>query len=107
MGDVMARAPRGAGGRSTRASAPVRNIGLFGCLELVKNRETMEPMSPFNVTNEVMAAVNRVLLDRGLSTMVHWWTVMTNPPLPITEEQLDEGFAIFDEALEIADGSRW
>jgi 4-aminobutyrate aminotransferase-like enzyme len=28
---------------------------------------------------------------------------MTNPPLCITEEELAEGFAIIDEALEIAD----
>ena len=80
-----------------------RNIGLFGILELVKSRETMEPLSPFNVTNEVMARVNRALLDRGLSTFVRWHTVMTNPPLCVTEEQLDEGFAIIDEALVVAD----
>ncbi len=69
----------------------------------MKNRETMEPMSPFNVTNEVMASVNRFLLDNGLYTLIHWWTLMTNPPLPITEEQLAEGFEIIDRALEIAD----
>ena len=28
---------------------------------------------------------------------------MTNPPLCITEEQLEEGFGVIDEALEIAD----
>ena len=83
----------------------VRNIELFGALDLVKNRETMEPMSPFNVTNEVMASVNRYLLDNGLYTMVHWWTLMTNPPLPITEEQMTEGFEIIDRALEIADAA--
>jgi taurine---2-oxoglutarate transaminase len=80
-----------------------RNIGLFGIIELVKSRDTMEPLSPFNVTNEVMAGVNRALLDRGLSTFVRWNTVMTNPPLCITEEQLDEGFAAIDEALSVAD----
>jgi taurine--2-oxoglutarate transaminase len=71
----------------------------------VKNRETMEPMSPFNVTNEVMASVNRFLLDNGLYTMIHWWTLMTNPPLPITEEQMTEGFEIIDRALDIADAA--
>ena len=63
----------------------------------------MEPLSPYNVTNEMMVAVNRALLDRGLFTMVRWNGIMTNPPLPITEEQLAEGFGIIDEALEIAD----
>jgi taurine--2-oxoglutarate transaminase len=81
-----------------------RNIGLFGIIELVKSRETMEPLSPFNVVNDTMAAINRALLDRGLFTMLRFNGIMTNPPLCITEEQLDEGFAIIDEVLtEVAD----
>ena len=80
-----------------------RNIGLFGILELVKNRDTMEPLSPYNATNETMVAVNAALLERGLFTMVRWNGIMTNPPLCITEEQLQEGFAIIDEALDVAD----
>jgi taurine---2-oxoglutarate transaminase len=80
-----------------------RNIGLFGILELVKDRESMEAMSPYNVTNDTMVAVNRALLDRGLFTMVRWNQIMTNPPLCITEEQLQEGFEIIDEALVVAD----
>ena len=82
-----------------------RNIGLFGILELVKDRGTMEPLSPYNVTNQVMVGVNRALLDRGLFTMVRWNGIMTNPPLCITEEQLQDGFAIIDEALAVADAA--
>ena len=81
----------------------VRNIGLFGILELVKSRDTMEPMSPFNVVNETMQAVNKALLERGLFTMIRFNGIMTNPPLCITEEQLEEGFEIVDEVLAIAD----
>jgi taurine--2-oxoglutarate transaminase len=80
-----------------------RNIGLFGVIELVKNRETMEPLSPFNTVNDVMQRLNRSLLDNGLSTFIRWWNVMTNPPLCITEEQLAEGFEIIDRSLVIAD----
>jgi taurine--2-oxoglutarate transaminase len=83
----------------------VRNLGLFGIVELVQNRETMEPLSAFNVTNETMTALNRALLDRGLYTMVRWNGLMTNPPLSITAEQLEEGFAIIDDALSIADAA--
>jgi taurine--2-oxoglutarate transaminase len=83
----------------------VRNIGLFGILELVENRDTMEPLSPYNVVNETMQAVNGALLERGLFTMIRFNGIMTNPPLCITEEQLDEGFAIVDEALEVADAA--
>jgi taurine--2-oxoglutarate transaminase len=83
----------------------VRNIGLFGILELVESRETMQPLSPYNVVNETMQAVNRAMLDRGLFTMIRFNGIMTNPPLCITEEQLEDGFAIIDEALEIADAA--
>jgi taurine--2-oxoglutarate transaminase len=83
----------------------VRNIGLFGILELVKSRDTMEPLSPYNVVNETMQAVNKALLERGLFTMIRFNGIMTNPPLCITEEQLEEGFAIIDEVLEVADAS--
>jgi taurine--2-oxoglutarate transaminase len=83
----------------------VRNIGLFGILELVKGRDTMEPPSPYNVVNEPMQAVNKALLERGLFTMIRFNGIMTNPPLCISEEQLEEGFAIIDEALDVADGA--
>ena len=81
----------------------VRNLGLFGIVELVRSHETMEPLSPFNVVNDTMAAINRALLDRGLFTMIRFNGIMTNPPLSITAEQLEEGFAIIDEVLELAD----
>jgi taurine---2-oxoglutarate transaminase len=83
----------------------VRNIGLFGILELVESRETMEPLSPFNVLNDTMASLNRALLDRGVFTMVRFNGIMTNPPLSITQEQLAEGFEILDEVLSIADAA--
>jgi taurine--2-oxoglutarate transaminase len=81
----------------------VRNIGLFGIIELVRSRDTMQPMAPFNGTSDEMKAVAKALDERGLYTFVRWHTIMTNPPLCITEEELAEGFAIIDEALEIAD----
>jgi taurine---2-oxoglutarate transaminase len=83
----------------------VRNIGLFGVLDLVRDRGTMEPMAPFNGSSDEMRAVDRYLLDHGVYTMVRWWNVMTNPPLCITEEQLDEGFAVINDALAVADRS--
>ncbi len=83
----------------------VRNLGLFGVLELVRDRTTMETMAPFNGNSDEMRAIDRYLLDHGVYTMVRWWDVMTNPPLCITEEELSEGFAVIDEALTIADRS--
>jgi taurine--2-oxoglutarate transaminase len=81
----------------------VRNIGLFGIVELVRSRETMEPLAPFNGTSPEMQVVAASLLEQGLFTVVRWGGIMTNPPLCITEAELAEGFAIIDAAIEIAD----
>jgi taurine--2-oxoglutarate transaminase len=83
----------------------VRNLGLFGIVELVNSRETMEPLSPFNVVNDIMASINKALLDHGLFTMVRFNGIMTNPPLSISAGELEEGFAIIDEVLELADAA--
>ena len=80
-----------------------RNIGLFGIVELVKNRETLEPMAPFNGTSPEMQALGKHFRQEGLYTFVRWNTFFTNPPLCITESELREAFAIIDEGLEIAD----
>jgi taurine--2-oxoglutarate transaminase len=80
----------------------VRYIGLFTTLELVVNRESKEIMPA-----SVMAEVGKFLRQNGLFTFI-----MANnmgsmlfivPPLCITRAQLDEGLAIVDKSLEIAD----
>jgi taurine---2-oxoglutarate transaminase len=81
----------------------VRNIGLFGIIELVRDRQTMEPLCPFNGTSEEMQEVGRFLLDQGLYTLIRWHGIMTNPPLCITEEEVAEGFQVIDRALDISD----
>lgn len=80
-----------------------RSIGLFGILELVKNRETRQPLAPFNRTSPEMVALQNFCRKNGLFLYTHWHTVLIIPPLPITESQLAEGFAILDEALKITD----
>lgn len=82
----------------------VRSIGLFGILELVKNRQTKEPMAPWNSSSPEMTAFKQYCLEHGLYLDVHWHTALIIPPLIITEAQLREGFAILDEALKITDG---
>ncbi len=81
----------------------VRSIGLFGVIELVKNRKTKEPMSPWNRSSPPMEALRSYCLEHGLFLYTHWHTVLIIPPLVITEEQLAEGMAILDRALQITD----
>jgi taurine--2-oxoglutarate transaminase len=83
----------------------VRSIGLFGVFELVRSRDTMEPMAPFNGSSPEMTALDAQLRADGLYTMLHWNQVFTNPPLCITEEQLREGFAVIDRALDATDAA--
>jgi taurine--2-oxoglutarate transaminase len=80
-----------------------RNIGLFGIFELVRDRASYEPMAPYNGTSEEMAALSRFFRERGLYTFVRWNTFFTNPPLVVTEAQLDEGLRIVDEGLALTD----
>lgn len=81
----------------------VRNIGLFGILELVKDRKTKEPIAPWNSSSPEMNALKKYCLDHGLFLYTHWHTVLIIPPLIITEEQLKEGFDVLDQALENTD----
>ena len=80
-----------------------RNLGLFGIIDLVRTRDPWTPLTPFNGTSDEMKAIGKYLRENGLYTMIANNSIHTNPPLCITEEQLAEGFAIIDGALDIAD----
>lgn len=80
-----------------------RNLGLFGIVEVVRNRETREPMAPFNGSSPEMQALGKFFRAEGLYTFVRWNTFFTNPPLCITEAELREAFSIIDRGLEITD----
>jgi taurine--2-oxoglutarate transaminase len=83
----------------------VRSIGLFGVLELVRNRETKEPMAPFNGTSPEMQKLGAYLREAGMYAFTNWNNLFTNPPLCITEEELRGAFTIIDKALEITDAA--
>jgi taurine--2-oxoglutarate transaminase len=83
-----------------------RNTGLLGCIELVKNKTAKDPMAPFNAKPDEMVVMNKVaakIKELGMYTFVRWNYVFIAPPLCITKEQIDEGFAIISEAITIAD----
>src|ERR1051325_1397038 len=85
-----------------------RNTGLLGCIELVKNRKTKEPMAPFNAKPDEMAIMNKVaakIKELGMYTFVRWSYIFVAPPLCITKEQIEEGLAMISDAISIADTS--
>jgi taurine--2-oxoglutarate transaminase len=83
----------------------VRSIGLFGIVELVKNRKTKEPMAPFNGTSPEMAKLGAFFKEKGLYAFLHWNNFFTNPPLSINEAELREAFEIINEGLAITDAA--
>lgn len=83
-----------------------RNTGLLGCIELVKNRETREPLVPWNAKPSEMEPTNRMaakIREAGMFTFVRWNWIFIAPPLIITKEQIDEGLEIISQAVAIAD----
>jgi taurine---2-oxoglutarate transaminase len=86
-----------------RSVGDVRSLGLFGIVELVRNRQTKEPLAPFNGSSPEMQKVGAYLREHGLYTSIHWNNVFTCPPLCITEAELREGFEILNQALALAD----
>ena len=83
----------------------VRSIGLFGVIELVRDRKTREPMAPFGGNSPEMAAFKKYMLDHGVFLYTHWHTVLLIPPLIITENQLAEAFGVLEDALKITDAA--
>jgi taurine--2-oxoglutarate transaminase len=83
-----------------------RNTGLLGAIELVKNRETKEPLTPWNASAKDMEPTNRMaakLRELGLFTFVRWSWIFIAPPLIINKSQIDEGMDIIEKAIDIAD----
>ncbi len=102
MGPVLSRMLRDLG-ESHPSVGDVRSIGLFGIIELVRDRKSKEPMAPWDGSSAEMAAFKQYCLEHGLFLDIHWHTALIIPPLIITEEQLADGFRVLDKALEITD----
>ena len=102
MGPVLNRMLKDLG-ETHPSVGEVRSIGLFGIIELVRDRKTKEPMTPWNGSSPEMASLRKTCLEHGLYVYTHWHTVLIIPPLPITEAQLQEGFAVLNQALDETD----
>jgi taurine--2-oxoglutarate transaminase len=84
----------------------VRGIGLFTIIELVKDRDTREPLIPWNASGADLALnkeIHKRLLEGGVSTFVRWNWIFVVPPLVMTEAELREGLGVMDEVLKFVD----
>lgn len=82
----------------------IRGAGLLQVIELVKNRETREPLSEFNKPlSEPLQKVSKALRDAGLNVFTRWNMIFSTPPLTINDEQLQDGLDGLDQALTLID----
>ncbi len=90
-----------------RSVGDVRSIGLFGAIELVKSRETRTPFNTFREKSAgkplLVDAVSRYCLEKGVYVSSWISHLIIAPPLIISEEELDHGLSVIDDALIIAD----
>jgi taurine---2-oxoglutarate transaminase len=85
--------------RRHRLVGETRGLGAFFAIELVADRETREPLVPWQGAASLAGFFND-LLAAGLYVLSRYNVAIVAPPLVVTPEQLDEGFAVLDAALE-------
>ena len=84
----------------------VRGLGVFWAIELVRDRATREPLVPFNAAgadNKPMVDVITACKAQNLWPLTHFNRMHVVPPLVITDQEMRDGLAIIDEALNVAD----
>ncbi|MFE5238696.1 MULTISPECIES: aspartate aminotransferase family protein [unclassified Streptomyces] len=84
----------------------VRGLGAFWALELVRDRETREPLVPYNATGEAnapMAAFGAACKRNGLWPFINMNRTHVVPACNISEAEAKEGLAALDAALSVAD----
>ena len=84
----------------------VRGLGVFWAIELVRNRETREPLVPFNAAGadaKPMLDIAAACKKEGLWPFTHFNRMHVVPPCKVSADEVREGIAIIDQALDIAD----
>jgi taurine--2-oxoglutarate transaminase len=84
----------------------VRGIGGLWTVELVRDRETKEPLVAVGATGEAyapMTAFAKACLGRGLVPLILGNRMHVAPPLNVSDNDAATGLAILDEALAAAD----
>lgn len=80
----------------------IRGVGGLWTVELVRDRQTKEPLVPLGATgaaNAPMATFSNACLARGLIPVVRGNRIHVAPPLNVTDDDAATGLAIIDEAL--------
>lgn len=81
----------------------VRGLGVFWAVELVRDRETREPLAPYGGSSPAMTELVAACRAAGLLPLVNFNRLHVVPPCVLTETEAKEGLAILDHALAAAD----
>ena len=84
----------------------VRGLGVFWAIELVKDRQTREPLVPYNAAGadaKPMADLAAACKAKGLWPFTHFNRLHVVPPCNTPVHEVRQGLAIIDEALAVAD----
>lgn len=81
----------------------VRGLGCFWAIELVKNRETKEPLAPYGGSSEALNRVLGAIKEGGVLPFANFNRIHVVPPLNISDEDVLAGLDVIDRALDIAD----
>jgi len=85
------------------AVGDVRGVGCFWAVELVKNRETKQPLAPYGGNSAEMNEVIAKCKELGLVVFANFNRIHVVPPLNTPDDVVTEGLAILDKALAVAD----
>lgn len=81
----------------------VRSIGLFGVIEMVKDKESREPLTPWNAAPGPMAEISKRFDEKGISCFVRWNYIFLTPPIIINKEELLDAMAIVESCIDAAE----
>lgn len=84
----------------------IRGLGMFNGIELVRNRETREPLVPFAAKGaeaQPMSDMMGFAMTNGLYLSFYSNVIRLTPPLNISQDDMMTGLEILDRTLKIAD----
>lgn len=84
----------------------VRGLGCLWAIELVRDREAKTPLVPYAAGREAaqpMTEFATACKERGLWPLIMHNRMLIMPPLVISDDEVEQGLGIIDEALRVSD----
>jgi len=82
----------------------VRGVGVFWAIELVRNRETKEPLAAYGGSSPEMKQVVAAIKAGGVLPFDNFNRIHVVPAMNIDDQLLSDALDVVDSALSVADG---